>query len=149
MYIVKAAGLEKAFLTFLARFPLCLLPIASCLHLGRACPPHWVFQGFVALDKFLVETKGGVGGALTHPRLQHWVKWLWEQVWDFSALGSPTSSVSRRLAKLTITIRCHCHSKREAMGTKSETLSCSWFQALGVGRLWWVWHMHNGCDFWN
>ena len=26
---------------------------------------------------------GGVGGELTHPRLQHWVKWLWERVWDF------------------------------------------------------------------
>ena len=48
-----------------------------------------------------------------------------DRVWDFSALGSPTSSVSRRVVKLTIpiTILHHCHSKREAMGTKSKTLS--------------------------
>ena len=35
-------------------------------------------------------------------RLQHLVKWLWERVWDFSALGSLTSSVSRRVVKLTV-----------------------------------------------
>ena len=54
-------------------------------------------------------------------------EWLWERVWDFSALGGLTSSVFRRVVKLTIshTIQHHCHSKREAMGTKSETLSCS------------------------
>ena len=39
---------------------------------------------------------------LTHPRLQHLVKWLCELVWDFSALGSLTSSVSRRVVKLTV-----------------------------------------------
>ena len=32
--------------------------IASCLHLGGACPPHWVFQGFVALG----QASGGNGG---------------------------------------------------------------------------------------
>ena len=36
----------------------------------------------------------------THPHLHHLVKWLWERVWNFSALGSPTSSVSRRVVKL-------------------------------------------------
>ena len=35
--------------------------IASCLHLGGACPPHWVFQGFVALGPVSGETGGGVG----------------------------------------------------------------------------------------
>ena len=46
----------------------------------------------------------GVGGGLTHPhlQLQHWVKWLWERVWDLSALGGPTSSIFRRVVKLTI-----------------------------------------------
>ena len=45
----------------------------------------------------------GGGGWWDHPpHLQHWVKWLWERVWDFSALGGPTSSVSRRAVKLTI-----------------------------------------------
>ena len=38
----------------------------------------------------------------THPRLQHLVKWLWERVWDFLALGGPTSSVSGRVVKLTV-----------------------------------------------
>ena len=41
-----------------------------------------------------------MGGELTHPHLQHWAKWLWERVWDF--LGSSTSSVSRRVVKLTV-----------------------------------------------
>ena len=51
-----------------------------------------------------METAGreGVGGGITHPRLQHWVKLLWERVWDFSALGSPTSFVSRRVVKSTV-----------------------------------------------
>ena len=35
-----------------------------------------------------------MGGGITHPRLQHLVKWLWERVWDFLALGGLTSSVS-------------------------------------------------------
>ena len=34
--------------------------IASCLHLGGASPPHWVFQGFFVLDKYLGEMEGGV-----------------------------------------------------------------------------------------
>ena len=51
-----------------------------------------------------METAGGegVGGGISHPRLQHLVKWLWERVWDFSALGGPTSSVSRGVVKLTV-----------------------------------------------
>ena len=44
----------------------------------------------------------GLGGGLTKPRLHHLVKWLWEQVWDFSALGDPTSFISRRVVKLTV-----------------------------------------------
>ena len=30
------------------------------------------------------------------------VKWLWARVWNFLALGNPTSSVSRRVVKLTV-----------------------------------------------
>ena len=49
-----------------------------------------------------METEGGVGGwAHEQPHLQHRVEWLWEQVWDFLALGSLTSSISRKVAKLT------------------------------------------------
>ena len=29
-------------------------------------------------------------------------RWLWERVWDFSALGGLTSSVSRGVVKLTV-----------------------------------------------
>ena len=82
---------------------------------------------------------GRGGGWWDHlPALATLGKMALERVWDFSALGGPTSSVSGRVVKLTVshyTIRHHCHSKREAMGTKFETLSCS-FQALGVGRAW-------------
>ena len=46
-------------LTFLATLP---ITIASYLHLGGACPPHWVFQGFVVLVQFLAETAGEEGG---------------------------------------------------------------------------------------
>ena len=35
-----------------------------------------------------METKGGVGGG-GGVHLQHLVKWLWERVWDFLALGGP------------------------------------------------------------
>ena len=44
--------------------------IALCLHLGGVCPPHWVFQGFVALGQVSGGNKGwGVGGRLAYPRL--------------------------------------------------------------------------------
>ena len=55
--------------------------IASYLHLGGACPLTGSFKDLLHLDKFLVEMEGGVGevgDGLTHPRLQHLVKWLWE-----------------------------------------------------------------------
>ena len=44
---------------------------------------------------------GWVAG-FTHTHMHHLVKWLWEQVWDFSALGGPTSSASRRVVKLAV-----------------------------------------------
>ena len=68
------------------------------MHLGGACPP----QGFVALGQVSGGGAGGVGGGLTHPCMHNLVKWLWERVWDFSALGGPTSFVSRRVVKLTV-----------------------------------------------
>ena len=79
------------------QIPTLPITIASHLHLGRACTPHWVIQGFVALG----QVSGGNGGkgGLTYPRLQHWVKW---RVWDFSALGGLTNSVTRRVVKLTV-----------------------------------------------
>ena len=63
-----------------------------------------------------------MGGGLTHSCMHYLVKWLWERVWDFSALGGPTSSVSRRVVKLATP---HYYSvplplQREAVGTKSK-----------------------------
>ena len=40
--------------------------VASYLHLGGACPPHWVFQGFVALGQVSGGNEGR-GGGWAHP----------------------------------------------------------------------------------
>ena len=119
--------------------------IASYLHLGRACPPHWVIQGFVALG----QVSGGNGGrgGLTHPRLQHWVKWIWEQVWDFLALGGPTSSVSRRVVKLTVSHYYSAPLPLQKRGYGDEIQKPVVFMipstgsGLGVGGR----GIHNGC----
>ena len=93
----------------------------------------------------------GVGGGITHPRLQHLVKWLWERVWDFSALGGPTSSISRRVVKLTIS---HYYSvplplKKRGYGDEIRNpvvfMIPNTVSGSGVGGP----GMHNGCDFWN
>ena len=93
----------------------------------------------------------GVGGGITHPRLQHLVKWLWERVWDFSALGSPTSSVSGRVVKLTVS---HYYSaplplQKRGYGDKIRNpvvfMIPNTVSGSGVGGR----GMHNGCDFWN
>ena len=93
----------------------------------------------------------GVGGGLTHLHLQHWVKWLWERVWDFSALGDPTSSVSRRVVKLTVS---HYYSaplplQKERLWGRNPKPCCvhdskhwEWSGVGGRG-------MHHGCDFGN
>ena len=74
--------------------------------LGRSLPPSLGLSRICCTwssfwQKWRVG-RGGVGGGITHPHLQHWVKWLWERVWDFSALGGLTSSVSRKVVKLTV-----------------------------------------------
>ena len=115
-------------------FWLCIT-IASYLHLGGACPPHWVFQ-----KKFLAETAGGwVVGSPTC--------WLWEPwVWDFSALGDLTSSVSRRVVKLTVShyysaplpLQKRGHARLWGRNPKPcrvhDSKHWEW-----VGR-WWAWH---------
>ena len=77
-----------------------------------------------------------VGGGITHPRLQHWVKWLWERVWDFSALGGLTSSVSRRVVKLTVSYYYSAPLPLQKRGYGDEIRKPVVFmiQALGVGR---------------
>ena len=86
-----------------------------------------------------------MSGGLTHPHLQHLVKWLWEQVWD---LGSPTSSVSKRVVKLTIPHYYSAPLPLQKRGYGEEPVVFmipSTGSGLGVcGR-----GMHNGCDFWN
>ena len=54
-------------------------------------------------------------------------KMVWERVWDFSALGGPTSSVSRRVVKLTVS---HYYSvplplQKRGYGDEIRNLSCS------------------------
>ena len=89
----KAVDPRKAFLTFLARFPLRSFVSAF----GWSLPPHWVFQGFVALDRFLVEMGGGWWAH--PPALASLGKMALRASVGFRG---PTSSVSRRVVKLTI-----------------------------------------------
>ena len=57
----KAVDPGPTFLTF----PTLPSTIASCLHLGGACPPHWVFQGFVAIGS--VSGRNGRWGVVGPP----------------------------------------------------------------------------------
>ena len=123
--------------------------------LGWSLPPHWVFQGFVVLGPVSSGNGGwgggGVGGGITHLRLQYWVKWLWERVWDFSALGGLTSSVSRRVIKLTVSHYYLVPLPLQKRGYGDEIRNPVVFMipstgsGSGVGGR----GMHNGCDFWN
>ena len=123
--------------------------IALYLHLGGACPPlTGSFKDLLHLDKL---TEGGVGGGLTHLCLQHWVKWLWERVWDFSALSSPTSSISRRVVKLTVS---HYYSvplplQKRGHGDEIQKPVIFMIQSTGSGLGVGGCGMHNGYDFWN
>ena len=92
-----------------------------------------------------------MGGGLTHPHLQHWVKWLWKQVWDFLALGCLTSSVSRRVVKLTIS---HYYSvplplQKRGYGDEIRNPVVFMIPSTGSGSGVGGRGMHNGCDFWN
>ena len=123
--------------------------IALYLHLGGACPPHWVFQGFVVLKKKKVSGRNsgwGGGWVVGSP-----ICWLWEQVWNFLALGGPTSSVSRRVVKLTVS---HYYSAplplpKRGYGDKIRNpvvfMIPSTGSGLGIGGR----GINNGCDFWN
>ena len=92
-----------------------------------------------------------MGGGITHLRLQHLVKWLWERVWDFSALGALTSSVSRRVVKLTVSHYYSAPLSLQKRGYGDEIRNPVVFMipstgsGSGVGGC----GMHNGCDFWN
>ena len=89
-----------------------------------------------------------MGGGLTHPRLQHW---LWERVWDFLVLGGPTSSISRRVVKLTVSRYYSAPLPLQKRGYGDEIRNPVVFMipstgsGSGVGGR----GMHNGCDFWE
>ena len=150
---------------FSCQIPTLPIMIAPYLHLGGACPPHWVFQGFVVLGPVSGGNGGwgggggchsvtlthSLGGGIAHPRLQHWVKWLWERVWDFSALGGPTSSVSIRVVKLTISHYYSAPLPLQKRGYGDEIRNPVVFMIPSTGSRSGVGGcgMHNGCDFWN
>ena len=141
---IKLTGTRKLFLFFAANYQ------------------FNITIGVVKLSKFVLDcmakyTRGssfwrvGRGGGITHPRLQHLVKWLWERVWDFSALGGPTSSVSRRVVKLTVSHYYSVPLPLQKRGYGDEIRNPVVFMipntvsGSGVGGR----GMHNGCDFWN
>ena len=79
------------------------------------------------------------------------VKWLWEQVWDFLALGSPTSSatVSRRVVRLTVP---HYYSaplplQKRGYGDEIQNPVAFMILSTGSGSGYGGRDMHNGCDF--
>ena len=152
---LKALHLGKAFLTFLARFPLCLLRWLCICTWAEPAPLTGSFKDLLYLVQFLAETAGGEGGWVvgspTHPRLQHLVKWLWERVWDFSALGGQTSSVSRRVVKLTVS---HYYSaplplQKRGYGDEIRNPVVFMIPSTGSGSGVGGRGMHNGCDFGN
>ena len=101
-----------------------------------------------------METEGGVGvgGGLTHSCLHHLVKWLWERVWDFSALGSLLAPfLEGGMVKLTIPHYYSVPLPLQKRGYGDEIRNPVVFMipstgsGLGIGG-----HgMHNGCNFWN
>ena len=72
-------------------------------------------------------------------------------MWDFSALGGPTSSVSRRMVKLTVSHYYSVPLPLQKRGYGDEIRNPVVFMipstgsGLGIGGR----GMHNGCDFWN
>ena len=111
--------------------------------LGRSLPPSLGLSRICCTCPVSGGWGGGVGGGLTHPRLQHWVKWLWERVWDFSALGGLTSSVSRRVVKLTVS---HYYSaplplQKRGYGDEIRNPVVFMIPSTGSGSgHWWAWH---------
>ena len=80
-----------------------------------------------------------------------WVKWLWKQVWDFSALGGLISSVSRRVVKLTVS---HYYSvplplQKRGYGDEIRKPVVFMIPSTGSGSGVGGHDMHNGCDFWD
>ena len=72
-------------------------------------------------------------------------------MWDFLALDGPTSSVSRRVVKLTVPQYYSAPLQLQKRGCGDEIQNPVMFMIASNGS----WSgfgghgMHNGCDFWN
>ena len=98
-----------------------------------------------------MKTEGGVGGWAHPPVLATLGKMALGASVGFSALGSPTSSISRRVVKLTVSHYYSAPLPLQKRGYGDEIQNPVVFMipstesGSGVGG-----HgMHNGCDFWN
>ena len=117
--------------------------------LGRSLPPlTGSFKDLLYLKKKKKVSGGngrwGGGWVVGSP-----TRWLWERVWDFSALGGLTSSVSRRVVKLTVSHYYLALLPLQKRGYGDEIRNPVVFMipstgsGSGVGGC----GMHNGCDF--
>ena len=63
-----------------------------------------------------------MGGGPSVRRSENMAKWLWKQKWDFSALGGPTRSISRRVVKLAIPhyYSGYCHPQKRKLQTSLQ-----------------------------
>ena len=76
---------------FFRQVPTLPITMTSCLHLGGACPPAGSVKDLLYLGSLRKKERGG--GWACPAQVASMVKWLWEQPWDFSALGGPARSV--------------------------------------------------------
>ena len=120
-------------------FPLCLLRICTWAE------PAPLTGSFRDLLYFWRKRRVGVGSPTALATR------LWERVWDFSALGGLTSSVSRRVVKLTVSYYYSAPLPLQKRGYGDEIRNPVVFMipstgsGSGVGGR----GMHNGCDFWE
>ena len=71
-------------------------------------------------------------------------------MWDFSALGGPTSSVSRRVVKLTVShYSASLPLQKRGYGDEIRNPVMFMIPSTGSGSGVGGRGMHNGCDFWN
>ena len=127
------------------------MTIAPYLHLGGACPPHWVFKDLLYLVSLWHKWQVGGGGWWDHPPILATLgKMALGTSVDFSALGSPTSPVSRRVVRLTVShYYCAIATLKERLWGRNlkpcRVMIPSTGSGSGIGGR----GMHNGCDFWN
>ena len=97
-----------------------------------------------------METKGEVGdggGGWAHPSVLATLDKM--RVWDFLALGGLTSSVSRRVVKLTVHYSAPLPLQKRGYGDEIRNPVVFMIPSTGSGSGVGGHGMHNGCDFWN